>query len=272
MVISELLSRVRGELSENVQFEARQLVKAALGMTDSELIINSKSEVPETAEKKVMQMAARRKNGEPLQYILGTAEFMSLEFEVNKSTLIPRADTETLVETVLGEIGGKKVTILDIGTGCGCIGISLAHYANADVTLADISRDALQTAARNSKRNGVETEILNIDILNEIPRGKYDIVVSNPPYIETDVIKTLQTEVKDHEPLSALDGGKDGLMFYRRIIEIAPDILNDNGFLAFEIGYNQGEALSELMSADFKDVKVIKDLCGNDRVVTGYKK
>lgn len=272
MVISELLNFVRNELSENAAFEAKQIVKKACAVTDTELIINGKAEVLAENISQAEEMTKRRKNGEPLQYILGEAEFMSLEFEVNEHTLIPRSDTETLVEAMLEEIGDKSVTLLDIGTGTGCIGISMAHYANAEVTLADISCGALKTAERNAARNGVSVKTLQIDILSDVPNGKFDAVVSNPPYIESDVIPSLQTEVRDYEPISALDGGADGLKFYRRIVEIAPSVLNDNGLLAFEIGFNQGNAVFELMSDGFKDVKVIKDLCGNDRVVMGRKR
>lgn len=272
MVISELLRYIQSELSDNAAFEARQLVMRAVNMNETGLIINAKTEVSDEALLLAREMLERRRNGEPLQYILGTAEFMSLEFEVNESTLIPRADTETLVETALDEIGEKTVKLLDIGAGTGCIGISTARFSNAEVTLADINEQALAAAKRNAEKNGVRAELLKIDILSEIPDGKFDVIVSNPPYIETEVIKTLQTEVKDYEPLAALDGGADGLTFYRRIIKIAPRLLTENGILAFEIGYNQGEAVSELMKRDFCHIRIIKDLCKNDRVVIGNKK
>lgn len=272
MVISELLAYVRRSLDDNAAFEARQIVMRAAGMTEQELIINAKNEADTEAVTSAGQMLARRKNGEPLQYILGTAEFMSLEFEVNAATLIPRADTETLAETVIKEIGDKKATVLDIGTGSGCIGISAAKYTGAEVTLADVSPQALETAGRNAEKNLVNVRLLEINILNAVPEGRFDAIVSNPPYIETEVIKTLQREVRDHEPMSALDGGADGLVFYRRITEIAPKLLNPGGFLAFEIGFEQGRAVLELMRKDFDGVRVIKDLCGNDRVVIGYLK
>lgn len=272
MVISELLAYVRNSLEDNAAFEARQIVMRAAGMTEQEFIINAKNEANAETVKLSEQMLTRRKKGEPLQYILGTAEFMSLEFEVNDATLIPRADTETLAETVINEIGDKKAAVLDIGTGSGCIGISAAKYSGAEVTLADISPRALDTARRNAGKNKVDVRFLEIDILNSVPEGRFDAVVSNPPYIETEVIRTLQREVRDYEPISALDGGHDGLVFYRRITQIAPGLLNPGGFLAFEIGYNQGEAVSGLMRKDFDSVRVIKDLCGNDRVVIGYLK
>lgn len=269
MVISELLRYAREMLNDNAEFEARQLVMRASKMSHTDLIVKSKSEVSEEIVESVRKMAERRRKGEPLQYILGTAEFMSLEFEVTPDTLIPRSDTETLVEAVLDEIGEEKVSLLDIGSGTGCIGISIAHYSNAKVTFLDVSESALKTAKKNAEKHGIQADFLNMDILNEAPHKTFDVVVSNPPYIETDVIETLQTEVRDYEPLLALDGGDDGLKFYRRIIEIAPRILKINGLLAFEIGYNQGKAVSDMMGKSFENVRIIKDLCGNDRVVAG---
>ena len=222
---------------------------------------------------KAVEIAKRRQSGEPLQYILGTAEFMSLDFKVSRETLIPRSDTETLVEFVLHKLNNKNATVLDIGTGTGCIGISLAYYnKNLKVTLADFKQSILDIASKNAKLNGVDVNTVCIDIMKEYPKCKFDVIVSNPPYIESDVIPTLQTEVKDFEPMTALDGGADGLDFYRRIIKIAPEILTENGILAFEIGYNQGEAVSGLMQDCFAEVQVVKDLCGNDRVVAGVIK
>ncbi len=269
MVISKLLSNVKNQLLENTEFEAKEIVMYALGISKNELILNQKREVTDSEMQRVDELVKRRLSGEPLQYIVGFSEFMSLKFNVNSHTLIPRSDTETLVELLIEKIGSKKCKLLDIGTGTGCIGISLAKYSGADVTLADISKEALKTATENAKQNDVAIKTLNIDILNEIPQEKYDIAVSNPPYIRSDVIPTLQTEVKEFEPLSALDGGDDGLIFYKRITQIAPHILNDGGILAYEIGFDQGDEVKALMEKDFCEVEVIKDLCGNDRVVIG---
>ena len=272
MVISELLNNLRKKLADNADFEARQIIMSALKISQTDLIINANKAVNDNDLTNIFKLVSRRKNGEPLQYILGSAEFMSLDFTVTPDTLIPRADTETLVETVLNIIGSNHVSLLDIGTGSGCIGISIAHYKNASVTLLDKSEKALEIAKKNAKKHNIQARFLNMDILENYPKEKFDIIVSNPPYIETDVIDTLQTEVKDHEPLSALDGGNDGLIFYRRIIKIAPNMLNNGGVLAFEIGYNQGKAVYDLMQNDFTGVEIIKDLCGNNRVVTGYLK
>lgn len=272
MVIWELEKALRDILKENAGFEAKEIIMSVCGMSTSDWIINRKAEVKEEHVNKVLEMAHRRISGEPLQYIIGKAGFMGMDFEVNKNTLIPRQDTETLIETLIDMIGDRKVSILDIGTGSGCIGISLGKFLkDARITVLDISQEALNTALRNADKNGVKIKAVCMDILSEIPEGKYDIIVSNPPYIETSIIKSLQTEVRDYEPLSALDGGSDGLLFYRRITDIAPRLLNEKGILAYEVGYDQGKKVHMLMEKDFYDIRIIKDYCGNDRVITGKK-
>ena len=272
MVIWELEKALRDILKENAAFEAKEIIMSVCGMSTSDWIINRKAEVKVEHVNKVLEMAHRRISGGPLQYIIGKAGFMGMDFEVNKNTLIPRQDTETLIETLIDMIGDRKVSILDIGTGSGCIGISLGTFLkDARITVLDISQEALNTALRNADRNGVKIKAVCMDILSEIPEGKYDVIVSNPPYIETSIIKSLQTEVRDYEPLSALDGGSDGLLFYRRITDIAPRLLNEKGILAYEIGYDQGKKVHMLMEKDFYDIRIIKDYCGNDRVITGKK-
>ncbi len=213
--------------------------------------------------------------GEPVSYIIGHREFMSLDFAVNPSTLIPRQDTEILVEEIIRFYKGKSPFIFEIGTGSGCIAVSLAHYiSGARLTACDISEKALDTAKLNAEKNGVLDKIsfIHCDIMDCFPdfEAAPDCIVSNPPYIESEVIKTLEPQVKDFEPLSALDGGLDGLDFYRRIIECSN--LKPGGLLAFEIGYNQGKKVKNLMSDCFENIKIIKDLAQNDRVVLGAKK
>lgn len=273
MVVSELIREIEGLINDNARFEAELIVMSALGVTRTQLVIGGRRDVTENEYKRAFEMAARRKTGEPLQYILGETEFMSLGFYVKKGVLIPRADTETLVETVLDEIiEDKKYKILDICSGSGCVGISIAYYRNnVTADLVDIDDIAIETGERNIIRNSVDNrvKILKKDILKEYPDSKYDIIVSNPPYIESDIIETLQTEVKDYEPHIALDGGADGLIFYRRIAKIAPELLSENGLIAMEIGYNQAEQVVELLKNNFDNIQVIKDLGGNDRVVTG---
>lgn len=276
MVISALIKEVQGLLADNARFEAELIVMHVTGVTRTKLITDGGREVNDEERIRALETAKRRRKGEPLQYILGEAEFMSLSFYVREGVLIPRADTETLAECVLEEAEeDREYSLLDICTGSGCIGVSLAHYRNRlTAELLDISDIALETAGQNILRNNVQDRVstLKLDILKEYPRKKYDIIVSNPPYIEADVIETLQTEVKDYEPRIALDGGRDGLVFYRRISEIAPLLLKSNGLLALEIGYTQAEAVTALLHSGFKDIRTVKDLAGNNRVVMGRMK
>lgn len=205
----------------------------------------------------------------PLQYIVGETEFMGLPFKVNSSVLIPRQDTETLVEEAL-KVAKPGMKVLDMCTGSGCIIISILHYGKElEGYASDISRHAINVAKENAKLNQVAVSFETGDLFDHI-KGKYDIIVSNPPYIRTEEIAKLMPEVQNFEPYDALDGKEDGLFFYRRIVEQAGNYLNPGGHLLFEIGYDQGEDVSELMEqAGFKNVRVIKDLAGNDRVVTG---
>lgn len=276
MVISQLVRETAKHLSENPLFEAEQMVMAVCNLDRTELVLKGRNDVSEEEIEKVNDMVLRRLKGEPLQYIIGECEFMSLKFYTERGVLIPRSDTETLVEKILDFTDeNKEYKVLDICTGTGCIGISIANYRKkAEVKLLDISDIAINLAKRNIILNNVNDRVFaeKEDILKDYPKEKYDIIVSNPPYIESDVIDTLQVEVKDYEPHLALDGGKDGLIFYRRIVDIAPDMLNKDGILAFEIGYNQGSKVLELMEKNFYNIQIIKDLCGNDRVVIGIRR
>lgn len=207
----------------------------------------------------------------PLQYITGEQEFMGLKFKVNSNVLIPRQDTETLVEEALKVIKpGMKV--LDMCTGSGCIIISIAkNVMDLQCTGSDVSKQALLVAKENAKQNEVEVEWNRSDLFENI-NEKFDFILSNPPYIATAKILKLMPEVRDFEPFEALDGKEDGLYFYRQIIEKAPEYLNPDGYLYMEIGYDQGSTVSELMKqAGFLDVLVIKDLAGLDRVIKGRK-
>lgn len=272
MVVGSMRTEVRKELGEN-EHEADWIISHVTKMSQEDFIKNPR-EITAQEETEIMDIVSRRNSGEPLQYILGETEFMGLTFKVNDLVLIPRQDTETLVETVVKKIKDKEVRVLDIGTGSGCVGISIAKLCpNADVTLLDYSEAILEVASENAKLNGVNVKLEHCDILEEIPEGKFDVIVSNPPYIETDTIFSLDNIVTSYEPPEALDGGFDGLLFYQRITEIAPEIMEENSYIAFEIGYEQGEAVSEILDeAEFSGIKVIKDPCENDRVVTGKYK
>ena len=207
----------------------------------------------------------------PLQHITGVQEFMGLGFCVNEHVLVPRQDTEVLVESVL-EVLKPGMEVLDMCTGSGCILISLLKLCGlADVkgVGVDISEEALKVAIRNAEKLGIDAMFLHSDLFKKVD-GVYDIIVSNPPYIRTTVIEELKEEVKFHDPFIALDGKEDGLYFYRRIVEESPKFLKKCGKLYFEIGHDQGEAVSKVMrDAGFTDVTVKKDLAGLDRVVFG---
>ncbi len=205
----------------------------------------------------------------PIQYITGEQEFMGLPFKVNSNVLVPRQDTETLVEIALKNVlPGMK--ILDMCTGSGCIIISILKNATEVEGYGyDISKQALIVAKENAKLNGVHVQFERSDLFDNVD-GKFDMIVSNPPYIKSAEIPTLMPEVSVFEPHEALDGMEDGLEFYRRIVSESKDYLTEDGILIFEIGCEQGKDVSEMMSfAGFKNVEVIKDLAGNDRVVFG---
>ena len=223
----------------------------------------------EVQQEEYQSVLKKRCERVPLQYITGEQDFMGLPFHVNPSVLIPRQDTETLVEEALKVVrSGMKV--LDMCTGSGCILISiLKHVAGVEGHGCDISKQALVVAKENAKLNNVSATFERSDLFEEVT-DTFDVIVSNPPYIPTDVIHGLMPEVVEFEPFQALDGKEDGLHFYRKIIAEAKDYLNPGGKLLFEIGHDQGEAVSQLMKNwGFSEVKVIKDLAGNDRVVTG---
>lgn len=220
----------------------------------------------------MLECIEKRKSGMPIAYITGEKEFMGLSFMVNEHTLIPRPDTETIVETLIEENPFPSPAITDLCTGTGCIGISLAYYIkNSTLTLWDISQGAIDVAKKNIEKHNlssrVTAQIGNV-LTDTYPTS--DIIVSNPPYIASSVADAL--EVSRFEPHLALKGGEDGLDFYRAMIPKAFDSLNPNGILAFEIGYDQGDAVKKLMQDYFSDVKLKKDYADNDRMVYGYKK
>ncbi len=215
------------------------------------------------------RVVEKRAEHVPLQYITGEQEFMGMTFKVNSNVLIPRQDTETLVEETLKVIE-PQMEVLDLCTGSGCILLSILKNApTVKGTGSDISKQALLVAKENAKIHELDAEWVRSNLFDNVS-GQFDLIVSNPPYIPQTVIPTLMPEVVQFEPLQALDGGLDGLDFYRKITEEAPNYLKENGYLFFEIGYDQGDAVRQLLlDAGFKDVAVIKDLAGNDRVVKG---
>ncbi len=255
--------------------DARILLEHVCGTSRNDFLVHGDREVAEAQIDQYIECISRRQSREPLQHITGVQDFMGLEFAVNEHVLIPRQDTEILVEEVMkDEFDGSR--ILDMCTGSGCILISLLHYSNwCKGVGVDISSAALAVAKENANKLLPEEKrpVFVESNLFEAVEGTFDIIVSNPPYIRTKVIETLMPEVKDFEPMQALDGYEDGLYFYRRIVEEAGGYLNKDGRLYFEIGHDQGIEVSELMkSAGYEQVRVIKDYAGLDRVVCGVLK
>lgn len=248
------------------EVDAWQLMSYYFKITRSEYYMDLKREVREEEYEGYMQLMRMRGEHIPLQYITGEQEFMGLTFTVSSDVLIPRFDTEILVDEILKVSKGKD--ILDICTGSGCIILSLSKLGNIKSGVGvDISSKALSIAKKNGDNFESPVTFIESDLFTNVS-GKYDIIVSNPPYIPTNDITVLMDEVKVHEPMIALDGKEDGLYFYRRIIEDLPKFLKPNGEVYFEIGFNQGEKVSELLNENnFTNIKVIKDLAKLDRIV-----
>lgn len=259
---------------EDASLKARMLLSNILDKSKEYLIIHNEEEINDKINNLYMQKIERLRNHEPIQYIINNQEFMGFDFYVDENVLIPQPDTENLVEEVLfiiDSIKDKNLKILDLCTGSGAIAISLSKILKSDKILiygSDISEKALKIAQDNAIQNCSKIVFLKSNIFSQINDNyKFDIIVSNPPYIETNTIENLSEEVK-HEPHIALDGGEDGLYFYIEIIKNAKKHLNPNGYLAFEIGYNQKNQVEKLLDENgYKNIYSRKDLSGNDRVV-----
>lgn len=226
-------------------------------------------EISKSQEDAIMSVVQKRLKHIPIAYIFGKTNFYGYDLKVNQNVLIPRLDTEVLVEEIVRFINSKreKSSVLDIGTGSGAIIIAINKETNAKCYAVDISQKAIEIAKENALLNGAKVEFKKSNLFEKIKDLKVDIIVSNPPYIETNVVKTLDKEVVENEPILALDGGNDGFDFYRKIVLDAKKHLNAGGMIYFEIGYNQGKGVSELLANDFEEIEVIKDYGGNDRVV-----
>lgn len=274
MKIKELLEYGRKNLIEKQEPNrlSKILLKYLLNVDDSYLVINGEENVPKEIEDRFKINIEILNFGKPIQYITNNQEFMKLNFYIDEDVLIPQPDTEILVEEILNVCGNKNLNynILDLCTGSGAIGVSLAKYiGKSTVTMLDISNKALKIAEKNAKKNNMIDKcfFVNSDMFEKI-KEKFDIIVSNPPYIKTDVIGTLDEEVQN-EPKIALDGGKDGLDFYRIIADEAWKYLNENGILALEIGHDQKEEVVNLLKqvGKYKDIYSKKDLSGKDRII-----
>lgn len=259
---------------EEAALDARLLLEAVCGTDRNDLLVHGEQPVAPEAEEKYLNWIRQRAEHIPLQQLTGEQDFMGLTFSVNEHVLIPRQDTEILVEEVLKELH-DGMRVLDMCTGSGCILLSLLHYSNDCEGLGvDLSAEALEVAGRNvlkvlTPEKAEHAHFLQSDLFEKV-EGKFEIIVSNPPYIASAEVEKLMPEVRNHEPRMALDGTEDGLYFYRRIIEEAGKHLVSSGMLFFEIGYDQGQAVSELMRTEgYCEVQVVQDYAGLDRVVLG---
>lgn len=286
MTVSEIYKNTTENFKDagvpELENDARMLMQHYLGISRNDIFVHGDGPIEDDSKLKDFEEAVcRRCKREPLQYIIGETCFMGFDFSVNENVLIPRPDTEILVEELMKDLhGGSR--ILDMCTGSGCILISLMNYSNdCEGVGVDISEKALSVARENAKRLAPDKKISFLcgNLFEALENGtddvreKYDIIVSNPPYIKSEVCETLMPEVKDHEPRIALDGTEDGLYFYREITAQAGKYLDGGGKLAFEIGYDQGEAVRKMMEEHgYIDVEVIKDYSNLDRVVIGIKR
>lgn len=255
---------------EEAALDARLLLEEVCGTDRTALHAHGERELAGDEESAFLEKIEGRAKRIPLQHILGRTEFMGLTFEVNEDVLCPRPDTEILVEEALKHLH-DGMRILDIGTGSGCILLSLLRYSNDCLGVGvDISDGALQLAKRNAKRLGIEqADFVKGSLFQEVT-GEFEVIVSNPPYIKSEEIERLMPEVRDHEPRIALDGGADGLFFYREITRQAKHHLPGGGMLFYEIGYDQGKAVQDIMEENgFRDVRIVRDFSGLDRVVWG---
>lgn len=268
-----------GISGSSAAFESRRLFEHFCKITKTDMVLNpSVTPNPESAAQFICA-CQRRASGEPLQYIIGSWEFMGLEFEVNPSVLIPRADTETLVTYTLEKYGDCEksgLRILDICCGSGCIGLALKHFLpQSSIVLADISENALIVAQKNSRRLGLDTEIVKCDLLSgyksRFQDGEFDIIVSNPPYIKSTDMNFLQREVK-HEPRIALDGGEDGMKFYRALALLWEGALKPHGEMILEAGYDTSRGIYSLFAeCGYSEITTRRDLGGIVRLVAAKR-
>jgi len=268
-ILSWTKDYLAGKGVENARLESEWLLCAALGLDRVGLYVNFDRPLNSSELAVYRGMVSRRAKREPLQHILGSQEFMGLEFEVTPAALIPRHDTETLVEEAIKRCRGAE-TILDIGVGGGCIAVALAKLLpGASVFGVERSAASLELANRNAAKHGVSVDLVSGSLFEPFKGKRFHMIVSNPPYIPSGDIAALQPEVRDYEPREALDGGSDGLDFYRIIVPAAPDYLNRGGWLLFEVGIGEAGRVLELYSAagHYTDMFKAKDPAGIDRVV-----
>lgn len=278
----EAIIRLEDAGIENAKLDAEVLLLHTLKKDKSFLITGSNLKIPKDMREFYQGLVEQRAEGKPVQYIIGEKEFMALPFKVNEKVLIPRADTETMVELAIEELEKRKpgfwgLKVLDLCCGSGAIAVSIAQYIKKiKVTASDISEEALSVARENAAMNQVGKKIKFVqgDLLAPFKKKpKFDMIISNPPYIKTDIIDTLQKEIKHYEPRTALDGGEDGLDFYRRILPDAAKMLKNNGILLMEIGHDQAEDVRKITeeTENYTDIQILQDLSGLDRILKAVK-
>ncbi|MCI9081950.1 MAG: peptide chain release factor N(5)-glutamine methyltransferase [Lachnospiraceae bacterium] len=250
------------------EIDAWYLLEYVFKIDKSWYYLHSRDEMQEEKYHEYELLLKKRSERIPLQYITGSQEFMGLNFKVNSHVLIPRQDTETLVEEAVKRLE-PGMEVLDLCTGSGCVIISIMKQKPVTGTASDISKQALLIAKENARNNQVEVTLVRSDLFQNIT-GSYDMIVANPPYIPTEAIAELMPEVRDFEPIDALDGKEDGMYFYHKIVQESRRFLKSNGYLCLEIGHDQGGRVAFLMEENgFRNVKVVKDLARNNRVVCG---
>ena len=279
MTVKEVREKIQKRLQkaeiEDFEYEVWMLLEWKLGIGRAEYFMDPDREIPDKAWMSLNEVLRERERRVPLQYLMGSCEFMGYTFEVDERVLIPRQDTECLVELAVEKIRQTlreqaSCQVLDICTGSGCIAISVKLLCpEAEVTLSDVSEGALDVAKKNAWNLGASVRTIESDLFENI-QGSYDYILSNPPYIPSRVIEGLMPEVREFEPRIALDGTEDGLYFYRAIAEDAVGYLRPGGWLIFEIGQEQGEdLLSILREQGFENTEIKKDLAGLDRIAVG---
>ena len=258
---------------EDSKLKLRMLLSHILNVKKEYLLIYDMQELDINLEKDFFEKVKRLSKNEPIQYIINSVEFMGINFYVDKNVLIPQPDTEILVQKTIEAFQSRKniQKILDLCTGSGAIGVSLCkNLNNVQIVATDISENALNIAKKNAEKNKAKIKFVKSDLFENI-NEEFDVIVSNPPYIETDVINTLSEEVR-YEPILALDGGKDGLDFYRIIANNSRKYLKENGMLLLEVGYNQKKSVMNILKkSGFKNIECYKDLSNHDRVIMAEK-
>ncbi len=269
--ISFAIDKLEKSGIDDAKIDAFLLLKAATSVDKSKYYLCAKDELEVKDEEKFLAMLEKRAEHVPAQYIIGKTNFMGFDISVNENVLIPRQDTESVVEETLKKIP-QSATVLDMCTGSGCIAIAIKKFRDdAKVFAADISRKALEVAKINIEDNNLDIKLIESDLFENIEES-FDVIISNPPYVTKNEYDELESEVKNFEPKLALVAGDDGLDIYKRLIPAAYDHLNDNGIISLEIGCNQAAAVSDLLKENnFRDIKVNKDLPGKDRNIIAIK-